>query len=132
MCITKSESCQDSQSRNSKGIYIPCRYLAHYVLIFFFSHRAIFILPRFGYIDSISYFILNDFMWVLVNFTDTSEMDNDGWILGPSGELFFWIPPSYRLGLWRPNNIAVIGRDSWRVDLTDFAHGIHWQECCKV
>jgi hypothetical protein len=67
-----------------------------------------------------------------VRYTDTSEMDDDGWILGPCGELFFWIPPSYRSGLWRPNNIAIIGGHIWKVDLTDFAHGTDWQQCRNV
>jgi hypothetical protein len=37
---------------------------------------------------------------LLVAFTDDSEM-NDGWVLGPQGELIFWVPHEYRAGLFR-------------------------------
>ncbi|CAG8736324.1 11246_t:CDS:2, partial [Acaulospora colombiana] len=33
-----------------------------------------------------------------------------GWILGPDSELLFWVPPELRHGLWRPNNVAVMGK----------------------
>ena len=59
---------------------------------------------------------------------DNSEMD-DGWILGSSSELLFWVPPSHRTGLWRPRNVGVIGEGSTKLDFSRFVHGTSWAQC---
>jgi WD40 repeat protein len=63
-------------------------------------------------------------------FRDKSEMD-DGWILGPNGELIFWIPPLHQTTLWRPSNVSVIGKNPTRLDLSCFVHGSSWNHCRK-
>jgi hypothetical protein len=47
----------------------------------------------------------------------------------PNDELLFWIPPDYRSSIWRPSNIAIIGRMVTRLDLRRFAHGVDWAKC---
>ncbi|KZP21233.1 hypothetical protein FIBSPDRAFT_860929 [Athelia psychrophila] len=44
-------------------------------------------------------------------------------------ELLFWVPPAYRLGLWRPNSILVIGTQHTRLDLEHFVDGDDWARC---
>lgn len=53
----------------------------------------------------------------------------DGWMQNSSAELLFWVPPSYRTGLWRPGDVAVIGEQSTQLDLTNFVHGESWLKC---
>ncbi|KZT68736.1 WD40 repeat-like protein [Daedalea quercina L-15889] len=57
------------------------------------------------------------------------HLTEDGWILGPQGELFLWIPPEYRPGLWWPRTTAIIGVHPVHLDLSRFAHGTAWSEC---
>ncbi|KAH9948475.1 hypothetical protein B0H21DRAFT_671945, partial [Amylocystis lapponica] len=53
----------------------------------------------------------------------------DGWMKGPHGELFFWIPEHLRLGLHRPGNPVVIGAQTTKLDTTHFVHGTSWHKC---
>ena len=50
----------------------------------------------------------------------------DGWILGPGGELILWVPPVLRPCLYRPGNLLVIGDTPTRLDFTGFKHGKEW------
>ncbi|KZP31128.1 hypothetical protein FIBSPDRAFT_1037603 [Athelia psychrophila] len=59
------------------------------------------------------------------DFTSSSRLEN-GWMANSPVELLFWVPPAYRTGLWRPNNIIVIGPGQTRLDLTHFVHGDDW------
>ncbi|KAJ7592941.1 hypothetical protein C8J56DRAFT_486120 [Mycena floridula] len=61
-------------------------------------------------------------------YEDTSEMV-DGWIMTRDNGLLFWVPPVYRAHLWQPSNIAVIGPDALRLDLSKFVHGRDWTRC---
>ncbi|KAF7978742.1 hypothetical protein HWV62_44752 [Athelia sp. TMB] len=54
---------------------------------------------------------------------------SNGWVSTASGELLFWLPPWNRVGLYRPNNTLVIGKNPTRLDLTNFVHGDEWQQC---
>ncbi|KIM19869.1 hypothetical protein M408DRAFT_82921, partial [Serendipita vermifera MAFF 305830] len=56
----------------------------------------------------------------------------DGWILGPNGELLFWIPPGIRPRICPPRNVLVIDAQKvWvSLELEFFAHGQAWS-CCK-
>jgi hypothetical protein len=60
-------------------------------------------------------------------FTDTAKMKS-GWILGPNGQLLFWVPPSSQVGLWRPSNRAIIGVQPTKLDFSQFRHGTAWSE----
>ncbi|KZP30866.1 WD40 repeat-like protein [Athelia psychrophila] len=62
------------------------------------------------------------------DFTSSSRLEN-GWMVNSTVELLFWVPPAYRLGLWRPNNTLVIGPEHPRLDLTHFVHGDDWARC---
>ncbi|KAL5512549.1 hypothetical protein ACEPAG_3202 [Sanghuangporus baumii] len=54
-------------------------------------------------------------------------LSEDGWILGPKGELLAWIPEDMRRTLWRPRNTAVIGQGfSTRLDLANSPLGEDW------
>ena|SRR6202035_2671144 len=58
------------------------------------------------------------------------NLNENGWItLDQPMELLFWVPPWSVNGLWRPNNVMVIGRGSTKVDLRHFVHGTSWQQC---
>ena len=61
-------------------------------------------------------------------FTNQSSLDDDGWILGPNSELLSWVPPQNRVGLWRPNTTAVMGRSSTKIDFSRFLHGVGWTQ----
>lgn len=51
---------------------------------------------------------------------------DDGWILGCNSELLFWVPPFNREGLWKPNDVCVIGESITRLDMSNFTHGTTW------
>ncbi|KAI0337299.1 WD40 repeat-like protein [Trametopsis cervina] len=61
--------------------------------------------------------------------TDSSILDDEsGYMLGPEGELLFWVPPDYRTGVCRTSTQWVAGPRSLRLDLSRFAHGERWRE----
>lgn len=64
-----------------------------------------------------------------VTFQDELTMV-DGWILGENSELLFWVPPTHRTALWRQSNVCVIGKNSTKLDVSHFVHGLSWQ-CCR-
>lgn len=54
----------------------------------------------------------------------------DGWIVGPQGELILWIPQEFSLGLWRPTNDVSMADSIVILNLQHFtAHGPNWTEC---
>ncbi|KIM20971.1 hypothetical protein M408DRAFT_305789 [Serendipita vermifera MAFF 305830] len=61
-------------------------------------------------------------------FTNSSYMI-DGWMLGPNSELLFWVPPTLRSGLWRPENTVVIGKQATKLGFKHFSHGEYWTRC---
>jgi WD40 repeat protein len=63
-------------------------------------------------------------------FRDETCLEN-GWAVGESGELLFWVPKDHRRGLFWPRNIAVIGGSGipTRLDLTRFRYGENWTDC---
>jgi WD40 repeat protein len=61
-------------------------------------------------------------------FYHTSRMV-DGWLLGRQSELLFWVPPANRVGLWRANNTAVMGRQTTKLNFRQFVHGTSWIKC---
>ncbi|KAI0339471.1 WD40 repeat-like protein [Trametopsis cervina] len=66
----------------------------------------------------------------LLAYTDSSELvSSSGYIVGPSHELLFWVPPDYQIGLFRPGTRWVAGARSLRLDLSCFVHGEHWTQC---
>ncbi|KAI0341545.1 WD40 repeat-like protein [Trametopsis cervina] len=66
----------------------------------------------------------------LTQYTDSSELDEvTGYMLGPEDELLFWVPPDYRVGLWRPSNLWVAGEHSLHLDFSHFVHGEQWTRC---
>ncbi|KAI0339513.1 WD40 repeat-like protein [Trametopsis cervina] len=62
--------------------------------------------------------------------TDSSELDDSsGYMLGPDSELLFWVPPDYRVGLYRTSTRWVVAARPLRLDLSRFVHGEHWTQC---
>ncbi|EJC99863.1 WD40 repeat-like protein [Fomitiporia mediterranea MF3/22] len=56
------------------------------------------------------------------DFASWTLADN-GWVLGPQGELLLWLPPDIRPTLWRPQNIAVFSCEfSTKLNFKDVAH----------
>ncbi|KAI0342490.1 WD40 repeat-like protein [Trametopsis cervina] len=64
----------------------------------------------------------------LLPYTDSSPIE-DGWVLGPNGELLFWIAHDYRSALHKPGNEWVIAARSLKLHLSHFAHGTSWTDC---
>jgi WD domain, G-beta repeat len=64
-----------------------------------------------------------------VDFTDSSVIDDDGWIRGNNRELLMWIPIVHRPNLHRPSNVWVSGKNETRLDLSNFVHGDRWMTC---
>ena len=64
-----------------------------------------------------------------VDFTDQSEINDEGWILGSNDELLTWIPPVHRGNLHRPSHIWVVGEHETLLDLSTFVHGHSWSTC---
>ncbi|KZP32870.1 WD40 repeat-like protein, partial [Athelia psychrophila] len=64
-----------------------------------------------------------------VNGYNTYPQLENGWMRNSPTELLFWVPPTYRTMLWMPDDIAIIGEYSTRVDLTHFVHGENWAQC---
>ena len=57
------------------------------------------------------------------------KIQEDGWIVAPSGKLLLWVPPSYRpIFLYSSHTNMVIPR-STELDLSKMKHGSAWQEC---
>jgi WD40 repeat protein len=65
------------------------------------------------------------------DFCDNDWKLNNGWIYCKNHEFLFWVPPSYRTGLWRPRNTLVIGKYSTRLELSQFFCGMAWAQCWK-
>ncbi|KIM24258.1 hypothetical protein M408DRAFT_243234 [Serendipita vermifera MAFF 305830] len=63
-------------------------------------------------------------------FRETAET-KDGWVLGPSAQLLFWVPPEIRPRLCPLSNSLVIDRQiGWTtLDLDHFVHGREWARC---
>ncbi|TDL14249.1 hypothetical protein BD410DRAFT_706515, partial [Rickenella mellea] len=53
----------------------------------------------------------------------------NGWIVTPSGEYLFWVPPWNRTGLLRPRTKLVIGERPTKIDFTNFKCGTSWEQC---
>lgn len=59
----------------------------------------------------------------------------DGWILGPQGELILWVPPTQRNGLGDNRMLAVLGNPDVRNPLLNFdnmACGAGWAQCRTI
>ncbi|KAF8578321.1 WD40 repeat-like protein [Ramaria rubella] len=52
-----------------------------------------------------------------------------GWMHGTNSELLFWVPPDCRPAFWWPQNTAVIGKHSTKLDFHNFVHGSSWAQC---
>ncbi|KAI0049018.1 WD40 repeat-like protein [Auriscalpium vulgare] len=61
-------------------------------------------------------------------FCDNSTLE-DGWVRGAKSEALFWIPPTYRKGLWMPQTLGVMGAAETVVDLRRYKHGTAWTYC---
>ena len=67
-----------------------------------------------------------------IDFTDQSEINDEGWICGSKGELLMWIPPLHRTGLHCPSTLWVSAEHETRLDISDFKHGDSWSTCIKT
>ena len=58
---------------------------------------------------------------------------NDGWIVGPNGKLFIWVPPSYHSFFHHSSRKhSIIPRGSVELDLSRMSHGPIWHNCYPV
>jgi hypothetical protein len=53
----------------------------------------------------------------------------EGWIIGPTGDLILWIPRELRYKLAPPTTIYIGYRESIHLDLSQFVHGESWAQC---
>ena len=60
---------------------------------------------------------------------DMIRLDHDGWIIGPAGQLLFWVPPSLHGKIYLPWNTLLIPRGGPELDLSHMVHGETWQQC---
>ncbi len=68
----------------------------------------------------------------VIDFTDHSVINNEGWICGSKGELLMWIPLIHRANLHRPSNIWISGEHETRINLSNFVHGRSWATCINT
>lgn len=53
----------------------------------------------------------------------------NGHVLGPKGQLLFWLPPEYCDRLWWPHTKFILGHETAMLDLSQFTHGTSWHHC---
>jgi WD40 repeat protein len=53
----------------------------------------------------------------------------DGWVVGPQGELLIWVPHGIREGFFLPRNVSIMGAETTKVDWANFPHGEAWTKC---
>ena len=64
------------------------------------------------------------------DFQDLIHLQNDGWIMGPNGQLLLLVPPSYCKSFFcTPWIHQLISEGSPELDLSKMAHGSAWHEC---
>jgi WD40 repeat protein len=55
-----------------------------------------------------------------------------GWMKTDDGRgLLFWVPVSHRGHVCGTDTIAILGASMTKLDLSVFAHGLHWVSCCR-
>jgi hypothetical protein len=63
----------------------------------------------------------------------SSTVDRDGWLLGPAGELGFWLPPEYQQIFRLTSGPCLVILSSSRVILHTATSGLfqgpNWTEC---
>jgi len=65
-----------------------------------------------------------------IPFTDSSMIDDDGWVRASSDDdVFLWIPPVHRRCLHRPSNVWIAGSYETRLNFSNFAYGQQWAAC---
>ncbi|KAF7967810.1 hypothetical protein HWV62_32965 [Athelia sp. TMB] len=63
-------------------------------------------------------------------FSRLSQLQEDGWMVNPDGDLLFYVPPDLREGLCWPHETAVINvKQMTHLDVSQFAHGADWAQC---
>ena len=61
--------------------------------------------------------------------SDTSLLQNDGWLTTNDGALLFWVPPGHRERLFWPRTLAITGSPT-RINFDRFVQGEQWEQCC--
>jgi WD40 repeat protein len=60
-------------------------------------------------------------------------LEEDGWMMGPSGRLLFWVPPaSGEAFRYNPWTALVLPSGGPELDLSRMAHGTRWQHCYEA
>ena len=58
------------------------------------------------------------------------HFQDDGWVVGPSGKLLLWVPPSYHpIFVPTPWANLIIGGGLTQLDLSQMKHGLAWAKC---
>lgn len=57
------------------------------------------------------------------------ELQEDGWIVGPRGQLLLWVPLTHHQLLYSPWNTLVMPKGGPELDLSKMAHGRSWHHC---
>ncbi|KIL56156.1 hypothetical protein M378DRAFT_89741, partial [Amanita muscaria Koide BX008] len=63
------------------------------------------------------------------NWRDHVKLNDEGWIVGPQGQLLLWIPIQFRTLLHTPGTVSIIPGPAVELDLSVMAHGKRWIDC---
>ncbi|KAG2123537.1 WD40-repeat-containing domain protein [Suillus cothurnatus] len=58
-----------------------------------------------------------------------SSPNEEGWVVGPKGQLLLWIPPILYPATYAQGNLLVITNNALQLDLSHVAHGTLWHKC---
>lgn len=67
--------------------------------------------------------------WNKAMFSNFTQVGRDGWVLGPHGELLFWVPKERRKGLWYPGMTHLTTKNVTKLNFDNFVHGSRWTKC---
>ncbi|KAM6491485.1 hypothetical protein JOM56_013054 [Amanita muscaria] len=56
-------------------------------------------------------------------------LNQEGWIVGPEGQLLLWVPFQYHKLLHKPGTLLALPDAAIELDLSVMAHGKQWMEC---
>jgi WD40 repeat protein len=63
---------------------------------------------------------------------DQFSLENDGWIVGPQGQLLMWVPISDDCAFYSPRAQLIIANNAVALDTSAMVHGRMWDQCYIV
>lgn len=67
--------------------------------------------------------------WEKALYSTGTEINREGWMLGPHEELILWIPENRREAFWAPCMTHIAAKAFTKLNFDNFVHGIRWTEC---